>query len=215
MSYANSVRVKNPVDKTEDEEKLGCIQQQIGAVENSSLESTRRALLLINESREVGTKTAEELASQGEKLNKIEEHMDKLNVDLTETQKNLNRMKSVFGGIINKFTFGKKKDASSSNKNSKVADQTSPRSSVSSTNGEVCSEARTGFAVITGSDREQELNSNLEELSLGLKGLADLARGMQREIDRQDPILGRLNDKSEATKSRIDDQNAQMKKLLK
>jgi hypothetical protein len=198
-----------------EDESLGRIQQRIGEVEDSSLASTRRALQMISETTEIGTKTATQLVEQGEKLQRVEDHLDKVNADLTETQKNLNRMKSIFGGIKNKFSFksSKKADtAKSSSSSDKIADQAAK---VASNNAEVCTEARTGFAVISGSAREEEINSNLEQLSLGLKGLANLGLDMQRELDRQAPMIDRLNTKSESTKARIDDQNAQMKKLLK
>jgi hypothetical protein len=75
---------------------------------------------------------------------------------------------------------------------------------------------RTGeFAVITGSDREQQLNRNLEEMSTNLDRLKHLGKDMQRELDRQDPLLDRLNSKVETTQARIDDQNAQIRKILK
>ena len=42
-----------------DDEDLEALQQKIGQVENDSLESTRRALRCLNETEEVGVKTAE------------------------------------------------------------------------------------------------------------------------------------------------------------
>jgi hypothetical protein len=222
MSFPNSVRSKNPVEESKpgshlnfDDDHLGCIQEKISAVEDSSLASTRRCLQMISEATEMGVKTATQLVEQGEKLQRVEEHLDKVNNDLTETQKNLNRMKSIFGGIVNKFTFKSSKKSESKDKVSDKSTSSVSASSSSTTATEVCTEARTGFAVITGSAREEEMNSNLEQLSLGLKGLANLGIDMQRELDKQAPQIDRLNNKSETTKARIDDQNSQMKKLLK
>ncbi len=84
--------------------------------------------------------------------------------------------------------------------------------SSSSSTAKFSTEAKTDFA---GSAREEEMNSNLEQLSLGLKGLANLGIDMQRVLDKQAPQIDRLNNKSLNTNVRIDDQNAQMKKLLK
>jgi hypothetical protein len=71
------------------------------------------------------------------------------------------------------------------------------------------------FAVITGSERERELNANLTEMSAGLHRLQGLGLNMQRELDRQDPLLDRLNNRVDATKTRIDSQNSQIKTILK
>ena len=42
-----------------DEEDLGQIQQKIGKVENDSLESTQRALRMLNETHEIGVGAAQ------------------------------------------------------------------------------------------------------------------------------------------------------------
>jgi hypothetical protein len=49
----NLSRGSNPTDE------LSRVQQKIGHVENESLESTYRALRSLNETREIGVKTAE------------------------------------------------------------------------------------------------------------------------------------------------------------
>ena len=239
-TYRNSVRhSKNPFGDEKEEERSGGdyttfgnrrqgaaasedevlrqTQERIGYVENESLESTRRALRTLNETHEVGAKTAEELHKQGEQLRGVEERLDTVNSTLTSTQKNLNQIKSVFGGLRNKF-FAPKTPAlppPSSSSSSKANMSTSKSmGSMKSGGGEQAS-ATADYARITGSERESELNSNLEEMSLGLKRLANLGLDMQRELDRQAPVLDRLNDKTQLTKSRIDDQNSQMRRILK
>lgn len=74
---------------------------------------------------------------------------------------------------------------------------------------------REDFAVISGSDREAELNQNLAAMSSGLGRLKNLGLEMSRELERQDPLIDRLNEKTERTHVRIENQNTQMKKLLK
>jgi hypothetical protein len=97
MSFEKSVGSKNPFEENKsksnrnfDNDHLSCIQEKIGAVEDSSLASTRRALQIISETTQIGTETAAELVEQGEQLRRVEEHLDKVNKGLNETQKNLN-----------------------------------------------------------------------------------------------------------------------------
>jgi hypothetical protein len=232
MSYANSMRSKNPFDDDEDagfgnrnnrnrtydehEDDLKQVHARIGQVENDSLESTRRALRSLNETQEIGAKTAEELVRQGEKLQAIEENLDNVNSKLTDTQKNLNKIKSVFGGLKNRFAFSTTPpgtSAKSSSKSEKPAVHVSKSMSDVKMNSN--NAIKPEYAVITGSDREQELNKNLEEMSLGLKGLTNLALDMQRELNRQDPTLERLNAKAPTIQNKINYQNDQMKQILK
>ncbi|XP_069135363.1 synaptosomal-associated protein 29-like [Argopecten irradians] len=77
------------------------ILEQINASEDRQLESTRRALSSIYDSERMGVATAEELTRQGEQLNNIEGKVTDIDKNMTTTQKHLNSIKSVFGGIKN------------------------------------------------------------------------------------------------------------------
>lgn len=87
------------VNGNAQEDELKRIHEQIGNVENESLASTQRALRALRESEEIGTKTASELVEQGEKLQRIEETLDGVDVKLDSTQKNINQLKGFFGGM--------------------------------------------------------------------------------------------------------------------
>ena len=220
MSSVRSKNVVNDAENDVDADNLNQIQEKIGKTENESLESTRRALRLLTETQDVGTKTAEELVRQGEKLNGIEENLGNINANLTATQRNLNQIKSVFGGLKNRIlSFKYKKSASKESVSSSKQEQPEEdgqQQQAPSNNLKMFSDDCKGgdFAVITGSDREQELNDNLAQMSLGLKHLANLGLGMQREIDRQNPLLDRLNNKIHDTDLKIHDQNTQMKQIV-
>jgi synaptosomal-associated protein 29 len=64
-------------------------------------EATQRCLTSIYDSHSVGIATAEELARQGEQLDNIEEKTEKINADTRVSQRHLNGIKSIFGGIKN------------------------------------------------------------------------------------------------------------------
>jgi synaptosomal-associated protein 25 len=65
--------------------------------ELKSLESTRRMLLLCEESKEAGIKTLVMLDEQGEQLDRIEEGADKINQDMKEAEKNLEGLEKCCG----------------------------------------------------------------------------------------------------------------------
>ncbi|KAJ4922052.1 hypothetical protein JOQ06_021516 [Pogonophryne albipinna] len=54
-----------------------------------SLESTRRMLSLVEESKDAGIRTLVMLDEQGEQLDRVEEGMNKVNADLKDAEKNL------------------------------------------------------------------------------------------------------------------------------
>jgi hypothetical protein len=86
-----------------NDESLKQLQERIAKSENESLESTYRSLRVLNETCDIGVHTASELVRQGEKLDKVEETMNSVNSTLTSTQKNLNQIRSIFGGWTNRF----------------------------------------------------------------------------------------------------------------
>lgn len=205
---------------TYDEEETQQIQAKIGQIEDDSLASTQRALRMLNETEEIGNKTAQELVSQGEKLKNIDNQLDNINDNLNSTQKHINSIKSVFGGLKNRFFKGtstKSIDVPKSDSSSSLAKTTSLKSSTSSQqmSQQQSTSRPADFGRITGSAREEEINKNLDEMSLGLSRLTNLAQEMQFELERQDPLINRLTPKMDITKSRIEDQNKQMKKVLK
>jgi synaptosomal-associated protein 29 len=75
-------------------------------IEERTLESSKISLGLLYESEKVGLSTAEELVNQGEKLVNVEKNLDTINNTMRVSQKHLNSMKSIFGGIKNYFSRG-------------------------------------------------------------------------------------------------------------
>ena len=69
-------------------------------------------------------------------------------------------------------------------------------------------------SVITGSDREKEMNDNLDEMSKGLNMLANMAQDMSFELDKQNKLIERIEPKVNKTQSQINSQNSVMKKNL-
>jgi synaptosomal-associated protein 29 len=204
------------VEASDPEADLKQLHERMGRVENDSLESSRRALRCLNETHEVGVNTARELVRQGEQLNSLDERLDNVNSTLTATQKNLNQIKSIFGGIANKFSSW----SSKSQAKSRGASTISGAGSMTPSNSfvDTAPVAKTNailFPVISGSERERELNQNLDEMSVGLSRLTSLAKDMQFELDRQNPLIDKLGNKIDNTNTTITHQNVQIKKLLK
>ena len=76
--------------------------------EKQCLSFFQRALASIADSEKTGIATAEELMTQREQLERVDQRLDETQTTLKASQRSLNGIKSVFGGFANMF---KKKDA--------------------------------------------------------------------------------------------------------
>lgn len=230
----------NPFFDEEDEEdcsfeKKEKIQEQIFASEDRQLDSTMRALRSIQESEIMGVATAEELLRQGEQLNNIERKTDEINQTMTVTQKHLNNIKSVFGGIKNwwgakKTSTAAKEPETKPNRLQETLEKhrsDQPVRRNPDTRGFYQEDddldegfmkgARTQqyFKPVTHSAREEQLNENLGEISNGLTTLKGLALGLGDEIERQNNQLDRLGPKVGKANDHLEHQNKQMKTILR
>ncbi|XP_027626530.1 synaptosomal-associated protein 29 [Tupaia chinensis] len=195
------------------------LRQEVLRRTEATAASTSRSLSLMYESEKVGVAASEELVRQRGVLERTERMVDRMDQDLKTSQKHINSIKSVFGGLVNYF---KPKPAETPEQNGTVAPQPSSRlQEAISTSKE--QEAKyqashpnlrklddfdsvpggTGPAVSTDTYPKnphlrayhQKIDSNLDELSVGLGRLKDIALGMQTEIEEQDDILDRLTTK--------------------
>merc|ERR1712241_1275032 len=75
-------------------------------IEAKTLDSSNRSLSLLYESEKVGAATGEELQRQKEQLLRTVGRLDDINSTLKQSERHLNGIKSVFGGIKN-YLFAK------------------------------------------------------------------------------------------------------------
>ncbi|XP_040859605.1 synaptosomal-associated protein 29 isoform X1 [Ochotona curzoniae] len=182
--------------------------------------STNRSLSLMYESEKVGVASSEELVRQRGVLERTEKMVDKMDQDLKTSQRHINSIKSVFGGLVNYF---KSKPAETPpEQNGTVTPQPSSRlKEAISTSKEQEAKYQAshpnlrklddldsspgGASSVSSADAypknahlrayHQKIDSNLDELSVGLGRLKNIALGMQTEIEEQDDILDRLTTK--------------------
>lgn len=101
----------------------------------------------------------------------------------------------------------------------KIKNDTKPRplstskSTYSAKEAQMATSKSSGFEAITGSEREKELNQNLDEMSIGLKNLNALALDMKFELDRHNPVIERITNKSDMVHTTIEAQDKQMKRI--
>ncbi|CAH2328498.1 synaptosomal-associated 23 [Pelobates cultripes] len=196
------------------------IQLRANQVTDESLESTRRMKNLAVECQDTGIKTINMLDEQGEQLNRVEEGLDQINEDMREAEKNLTELNKCCGlcvcpgkrpknfetGEVYKKTWGGK-DGASDEVISKQPYQTNLQQTRPGQNGGYIKK-------ITNDAREDEMEENLHEVGGILGQLKNMALDMGNELDSQNKQIGRINDKAEVNKARIDQANTTAKKLI-
>ncbi|XP_008507725.1 synaptosomal-associated protein 29 [Equus przewalskii] len=196
------------------------LRQEVMRRAEATAASTSRSLSLMYESERIGVASSEELVRQRGVLERTEKMVDKMDQDLKTSQRHINSIKSVFGGLVNYFkskpaetppeqngtlapqSNSRLKEAISTSKEQeaqyqanhpnlrKLNDSDSVPGGASSA---VSTEAYPKNAHLRA--YHQKIDNNLDELSLGLGRLKDIALGMQTEIEEQDDILDRLTTK--------------------
>lgn len=195
---------------------------------------------LVQESEMIGQSTLEQLSSQRETLERVENDLDGINSMTRSTQKHLNNMRSWIGGIKSLFSSG-----NSSNTTQPIVPSTRggiPRSatlanmpssgSASSSNAQPNSNPilptgqttkigpsnnnhRQSLGMNFNMPEEDAFEANLSEIGFGLGRLKEMASKLGDEIEDQNGMLDRITDKSERAGDSIKHQNRQMQQLLK
>ncbi|XP_070180157.1 synaptosomal-associated protein 25-like isoform X4 [Littorina saxatilis] len=218
MSSADVMEQPPPPPQTEEEKERAGLMSQLEYGQNESLESTRRMVLLCEESKEAGIKTLVMLDEQGEQLDRIEEGMDQINQDMRDAEKNLEGLEKCCGLCVLPWKRSKNFEKGSDyNKTWKATEDgkvntNGPRVVVGDPNGGMI----TGGYVtrIMNDARETEMEQNLGEVSGMIGNLRNMAVDMGSEIESQNKQVDRINQKGTSNEVRITEANKRATKLL-
>uniref|UniRef100_A0A665X3J3 Synaptosomal-associated protein 29 n=2 Tax=Echeneis naucrates TaxID=173247 RepID=A0A665X3J3_ECHNA len=224
---------------SEAERRQRYLQQEVMRTAQSAVDSSYRSIGLIYESEKMGVETAEELMRQGEVLKRTDKMLDNMDQDLKTSQKHINSIRSVWGGLVNYFK-GKPETKpppeepkayqgserlqgalSSSREHEDKYQASHPNLRKLNTGG-----FGAAASVDDGSSRQngypqnrhlreahQTLDNNLGEMSDGLRRLKNLGLGLQSEIEAQDDSIDSLLNKVDKMDVKIHNTNQQIKNL--
>ena len=195
----------------------------------------------IHQLEKVGVATGEELQRQKEQLLRTEGRLDEINNTLKTSERHLNGIKSVFGGIKN-YLFAKNAGVTS-------VGTASPSSSQSAGSSSKMPQSSSDVAIVRRvqhyqpdhdrldnmreenhpalrsrglvepdlkhSSVDQMLDQNLEEMAVGLSRLKGLAMDLHDELDEHDDIIIRVDDKASHAGIKVNKQNKDIAKILK
>ncbi|XP_018790088.1 PREDICTED: synaptosomal-associated protein 29 [Bactrocera latifrons] len=210
-------------------------------IESRSLESTQRSLGLLYETEDVGKATAAELAKQREQLENTARQLDEINSTLRFSQRHLNGLKSVFGGLKNYLSgnrevpltrtpstqsgvnqFGQNQEPRETSAN--ISKSPPPMSPTERYDDHPISRIRDDSTAIKQREQIQaqrsnnpfqtQLESNLDEMCDNLSRLKFLATDLGSEIESQNELLDNMNYKIEDVDLKMNKQNKEINKLL-
>lgn len=200
-------------------------------IEQRTVQSSNRSVGLLHESEQIGIVTAEELMKQREQLQNTEQRLDEINSTLRTSQKHIQNIKSVFTSL--RSYFGSKNSSTESPKAITVGVDHPPsvlRNTVDMTQESAAEQPlgdhpglRTRGITYDGiehdqlasSDVDAQLNTNLDDMCVGLTRLKGLALGMQDEIGDQNQMVERITGKTENVDWKIEKQNKEMRRIMK
>ncbi|XP_067101948.1 SNARE_SNAP25N and SNARE_SNAP23C domain-containing protein isoform X2 [Osmerus mordax] len=201
--------------RTEQEE----LQKRANQVTDESLESTRRMMQLVEESKDAGIRALVMLDEQGEQVDRINDGLDQINQDMREAEKNLSDMSKCCGLCVwprtklknfeeseaYKKVWGTSQDGvMSSQPSSRVLDE---REQMIMSGGHI--------RRVTDDAREDEMEENLGHVGSIIGNLKSMALDMGNEIDTQNVQIDRIQGKAINNVARIDAANQKANNLMK
>ncbi|XP_059683595.1 synaptosomal-associated protein 29 [Gavia stellata] len=219
--------------EAEGAERQRYLQQEVLRRSAATADSTARSLSLLYESERIGVAASEELVRQGEALKRAEQMVDKMDQDLKTSQRHINSIKSVWGGLVNYFKAkppeskpeqngtpeyyanSRLKEAMTSSKEQESKYQESHPNLRKLDNPDLVSSVQRDSYPKNQHLRayHQKIDNNLDEMSSGLSRLKNLALGLQTEIDEQDDMLDRLTKKVETLDVNIKSTDKKVRQL--
>ncbi|CAN0330061.1 unnamed protein product [Lampetra fluviatilis] len=244
------MRADKEDDEDDDEEDFAAprtrqeeLRQEVLRRQRAMAQSTGRSAGLIADSEKVGVETAQELIRQGEALRRTEKTLDKMDGDLSISQRHISSIKSVFGGLANYFRSkpeppkaeppvediarGNARLQEALDKSKETQSQYEDRHPVlrkqemAGFYDDIGSETVPGGAAkVDGSKKNpvlqayhQKMDNDLEDIGMGLGRLKGLALGLQTEIGEQDEVIDRLASRVDKVDNRVRSTNQQVRKL--
>jgi len=206
--------------------------QEHCVMQKSTLESQQRSLRILAETEQVGADTAVELKRQGEVLNRAETKVDNINENLNVAEYHVRTIKSWWGGWTNRF----RKQPTPKSQSQEEEEHNMQGQSIGSINAH--REAESASEVVNSMNRQDHVNSvrnqnnykntgqsnqydlyenqiesNLDQMSSGLSRLREQGLTLQTELGSQNTQLDRLNNKMETVDSRTGKVNAVLRRL--
>ncbi|KAL8219925.1 UNVERIFIED_CONTAM: hypothetical protein K2H54_036348 [Gekko kuhli] len=200
---------------TEPEQEA--LQCRINQVTNESLDSTRRMVHLVEETKDAGIRTLVMLDEQGEQLDRIEEGLDQIHQNMKQAEKNLSDMAKCCGLFVCPCAKLKNIKALEAYKtvSGNSQDDVVSRQPCMVADGNQMVMSGPFIHRITKDDAEEEMEQNMNYVDSLLGNLRNMAIDIGNEIDIQNKQMDSIAGKVDTNDTRIRGANSITAKMLK
>eukprot|EP00039_Didymoeca_costata_P012427 m.179561 g.179561 ORF g.179561 m.179561 type:complete len:219 (-) comp15479_c0_seq3:1551-2207(-) len=201
------------------------VEREANEITDASLDATRRMLRQAEETREVASKTNEELHKQGDQLRRIEQNADHMDREVKIAEKSILNMEKCCGCCGCICCRAKNMDKSKDHKRvfsaqhgqlgeDGVIDE-QPMSVKGAGAGGRGGQGGQYINRITNDAREDEMEQNLSAVGGILADLKQQASAMGDELNDQNEIIDRNKEKIQMVDTRVVNANTRTAQLLK
>jgi len=192
-------------------------RSQASNVNSESLASTHRMKAYLQNADGAAVETMVNLETQREQLNRVEGNLDQIDQEIRVADRNLTQMDKFCGMCLCPCRRNRSKNlktysadtveikyTKSQQKSSSVSKSSSPSKNSKNNNDSRTQDNNRFIAPITGDDKEDEMEANMEDISSYLKDLKIKAKVMGNEIETQNEQIDRVNVKVQRNKENVD-----------
>ena len=184
-------------------------QEVIHRMEDSSFRSLRS----LHDCVRMGTETTEELDRQAEALDRVETKLDQIHVGLDKGERNLRKIKSPFGGMMNYFSKKKSVNEVTDPKGFKPSQQPSSNKKSSGTGGKQQAQAQLPQQTYKSSGSEV-VDKNLDLMGKALDDLMGIGELIGEQLDDSTVQIERITYKTDRDDTKMKKLNQGIRKEL-
>ena len=186
-------------------------QEAIRKMEDSSFNSLRT----LHDCVRMGTETTEELERQAEALDRVETRLDEIHVGLDKGERNLRKIRSPFGGVMNYFSKKKSVNEVTDPKGYKPSQQQQSNSKKSGNTGGGKQQAQAQLPQQTHkSTGSNVVDKNLDLMGKALDDLMGIGELIGEQLDDSDCQVDRIAYKMDRDQLKMEKLNKGIKKEL-
>ena len=185
-------------------------QEAIRRMEDSSFNSLRT----LHDCVRMGTETTEELDRQAEALDRVETRLDEIHVGLDKGERNLRKIKSPFGGMMNYFSKKKSVSEVTDPKGFKPSQQPSNSKKSGSAGGKQQAQAQVPQQQSYKSTGSEVVDKNLDLMGKALDDLMGIGELIGEQLDDSDRQIDRITYKMDRDHVKMEKLNKGIKKEL-
>ncbi|XP_049877542.1 synaptosomal-associated protein 25-like [Pectinophora gossypiella] len=190
----------NQTDDLQLSNSVDLLQNRARKIADQSLQSTRRMVVMVDESKEVGLRTLVTLDQQGEKLARFDEVQDEIRDEIQQSEKALNDMEKCCGLFALPWPRSKLSKADKAWKKTKE-DKVVKRQPQKITDD--TSDLDEHLPRITNDDGEVEMDSNLAHVHSTVGNLKSMAAGINAEVRAHNRQLDKLRQKADSNDEHV------------